>query len=62
MLYIRDLYAGGDVNNPMLLPSECISPYELRHLHQLARCSVEMFPIMVTLWSSPRCLFKALLC
>ena len=35
MLYIKDLNAGGDVYDHMLLPSDCIGPYELKHLHQL---------------------------
>ena len=34
-LFIKELNEGGDVYDLMLLPSDCIAPYELRHLHQL---------------------------
>ena len=34
-LFIKDLNAGGDVYDHVSLPSDCIAPYELKHLHQL---------------------------
>ena len=34
-LFIKDLNAGGDVYDRVSLPSDCIAPYELKHLHQL---------------------------
>ena len=34
-LFIKELDAGGDVYDHIFLPSDCIGPYELRHLNQL---------------------------